>query len=124
VKPDKKWKVSPALGLWLAFLLLLLPTITQAQFIFSTNDGAITITSYTGTNDDVCIPSTTNGLPVTCISNKYGILSPYATVTNITIPYSATNIGLGALEFVAALGTAPPGALFELDNGGYEQPCL
>jgi hypothetical protein len=38
-------------------LLLTLPAVVQAQFTFTTNDGAITITGYTGTNSVVVMPS-------------------------------------------------------------------
>ena len=53
-------------------LLPLLPLLTppaevQAQFNYTTNDGAITITQYTGSDSDVTIPSTINGLPVTSL---------------------------------------------------------
>ncbi len=37
-------------------LLLALPEAVQAQFTFTTNNGAITITGYTGPGGDVTIP--------------------------------------------------------------------
>ena len=49
-------------------LLLALPVALQAQFNFTTNNGTIAITKYTGPGGDVTIPSTTNGLPVTSIA--------------------------------------------------------
>jgi hypothetical protein len=88
----------------------MLPAMLHAQFAFTTNNGAITITRYTGTNNDVCIPSTTNGLPVTSIvsSGSGGILGGASSVTNITIPDSVTNIGFGALEcYATAAGGSP-----------------
>ena len=51
-------------------LALTLPAAVQAQFTFTTNNGAITITAYTGPDDDVIIPSTLNGLPVTCLGSN------------------------------------------------------
>ena len=57
---------------WIAKLLLLLllpPAVLRAQFTFTTNGGAITITGYTGSNSVVIIPSTTNGLPVISIGH-------------------------------------------------------
>ena len=45
----------------------LLPVVAQAQFTFTTNNGAITITRYTGSGGDVTIPSMINGWPVTSI---------------------------------------------------------
>ncbi len=76
-------------------VLLTIPTVLQAQFTFTTNSGAITITGYTGTSDAVVIPSVVNGLPVTDIG-----LNAFASnnVTSVTIPDSITNIGTQAFE--------------------------
>ena len=41
--------------LWIAWLLLM-PSVAQAQFTFTTNNGAITITGYTGPGGNVTIP--------------------------------------------------------------------
>ena len=57
-------------------LLLALPAVVQAQFDYTTNDGAITITGYTGTNAVVIIPSTTNGLPITSIGDDAFYTTP------------------------------------------------
>jgi hypothetical protein len=73
-------------------VLLTLPDLTHAQFNFTTNNGAITITRYTGTNAVVLIPSTTNGFPVTVIEGYKGAFS-HSGVTDVTIPDSVTNIG-------------------------------
>ncbi len=74
-------------------MTLLLPAVVQAQFTFTTNNGAITITGYTGSNGVVTIPGTIADLPVTSI----GDWAFYSTdVTNILIPDSVTNIGDGA----------------------------
>ena len=49
---------------------VLLPAAVNAQFVFVTNaDNTITITDYIGTNDQVTIPDTTNGYPVTTIGS-------------------------------------------------------
>jgi hypothetical protein len=48
-------------------LLLTLPAVMQAQYTDTSNNGAITITGYTGSGGAVTISSTTNGLPVTSI---------------------------------------------------------
>src|ERR1035437_10047792 len=74
-------------------LLLLMPAVVQAQFTFTTNNGAITITGYTGTNTVVLIPDTTNGYPVTSIGG--GAFSS-TNITSVTIPGSITSIGDGA----------------------------
>ncbi len=90
-------------------LLLALPAVTQAQFTYTTNNNAITITGDTNipVNGVVVIPGTINGLPVTVIGEgAFGS----STVTSVTIPNSITNIeqlafrGCGILASVA-LGT-------------------
>lgn len=68
----------------------MLPGVIQAQFTFTTNNGAITITGYTGTDGAVVIPYTTNGHPVTTIGNF--VFSGRTSVTNVTIPDSVTVI--------------------------------
>jgi hypothetical protein len=75
-------------------LLLLLSTITvaQAQFTFTTNNGAITITRYTGPGGAVTIPAETNGFPVTAIAGGKGAFS-HTAVSSVMIPDSVTNIG-------------------------------
>jgi len=45
--------------------LLAVSTVGRAQFTFTTNNGAITLTGYSGTGGNVVIPETTNGYPVT-----------------------------------------------------------
>jgi hypothetical protein len=74
-------------------LLLSLPAVVQAQFTFTTNNGAITITDYTGSGGVVVIPSATNGYPVTCIGNS--AFANCVKLTNVTIPDSVTSIGSG-----------------------------
>ena len=73
-----------------ALFLLALPSAAQAQFNFTTNNGAITITGYVGSEGSATIPGTINDLPVTRIGDyAFGGSS----LTNLTIPDSITNIG-------------------------------
>ena len=62
-RPTQSWK-APA-KLLLALLLLALPTNVKAQFSWTTNAGAISITGYSGLGGTVTIPDTVTGLPVT-----------------------------------------------------------
>ena len=75
---------------WFLVLLLTLPPVVQAQFLFTTNNLAITIWSYTGTNAMVIIPDSTNGFPITSIG---GAAFSYRQMTTVTIPGSITNLG-------------------------------
>src|SRR3954469_7062087 len=75
---------------WL--LLLALPTVVHAQFTFTTNNGTITITGYTGPGGAVTIPSMITGLPVTRIGT-YAFFHN-GNITSLTIPPgTVTNIG-------------------------------
>ena len=70
--------------------LLLLAPAAWAQFTFTTNNGAITVTGYSGSGN-VTIPSSTNGYPVTTIATS--AFYNNTAVTSVTIPNSVTNIG-------------------------------
>ena len=79
---------------WLVGAVLLIsPAATQAQFIFTTNNGAIMITGYTGPGGAVSIPGVINDLPVTDI-DAWSFYS--AGVTSVIIPDTVTNIEDGA----------------------------
>lgn len=88
----KTWhKLVRAFGI--IIMLSGLTVRAQAQFNYSTYNGAVTITGYTGTNASVTIPDTISGLPVTGIGGFYARNA----VTNVNIPASVTNIAEGAL---------------------------
>jgi prepilin-type N-terminal cleavage/methylation domain-containing protein/prepilin-type processing-associated H-X9-DG protein len=90
----------------LAAALLTPSAVVQSQFTYSTNQGTIIITGYTGSGGDVTIPDSINGLPVTCIGeNAFSGTS----LTDVTIPDSVTNIGDEAFAGCAALNSATIG---------------
>jgi BspA type Leucine rich repeat region (6 copies) len=85
--------------------LLMWPATVRAQFNFTTNNGVITITGYTGSGN-VSIPSTTNGYSVTSIGDfAFSTFSVYG-VTKIIIPDSITNIGNYAFDGCYSLTNA------------------
>jgi hypothetical protein len=75
------------LGAW----LLALPAAVQAQFTFITNNGAITITGYTGPIGAVTIPGSINSLTVDNIGTN--AFDNNQNLISVTIPDSVTNIG-------------------------------
>jgi hypothetical protein len=88
---------------WGVFWLVLgmLPAVARAQFLFTTNNGTITITGYTGPGGVVVIPDTTNGWPVTSIQS--GAFSSKTALTSVTIPDSITNIGNSVFQSCSGL---------------------
>jgi hypothetical protein len=85
----------------LLLLLWTLPAVVQAQFNYTTNNGTITITGYTGPGGAVVIPDTINGRPVTRIGDN--AFYNKTSLTSITIPNSVTNIGNGAFFYCTGL---------------------
>jgi hypothetical protein len=92
-------KTSPRSAL--LTLLLGLSASGHAQFTFTTNSGAITITGYTGSGGVVTIPDTTNGYPVTSIGTN--AFTQCYSLTSVTIPDHVTNIGNFAFSYCIGL---------------------
>jgi hypothetical protein len=92
-------------------LLATVPAALQAQWDYTTNNGTITITGYTGPGGDVVIPGTINvgglDLPVTSIGDW--AFSSKTSLTNITIPNSVTNIGDFAFSWCSGLSNVTIG---------------
>jgi hypothetical protein len=87
--------------LLVCLLLLASTALSHGQLLFTTNNGAITITGYTGSDSQVIIPSTTNGWPVTAIG--VNAFQNNTTISSVTIPVGVTNIGVQAFDFCANL---------------------
>src|SRR5439155_1147344 len=77
-------------------------------FNYTTNNGAITITGYTGSGGDVTIPSTINGLAVVGIG--VSAFQDFWNVTSVTISDSVTNIGAYAFEGCSSLNRVTIGS--------------
>jgi hypothetical protein len=71
-----------------------LPAVMQAQFTFTTNNGAITITGGT-TFSGGAIPATINGLPVTAIANN-AFSGNTAIVGSVSLSTNISSIGNAA----------------------------
>jgi hypothetical protein len=84
-------------------LTLTVVGLPSIPFTFTTNNGTITLTGYTGPGGAVTIPSAINGLPVTSIGNGQTSVFSANNVTNVTIPGSVTNIGNWAFDHCTSL---------------------
>jgi hypothetical protein len=101
-------------------LMMAGPATVQAQFTFTTTNGTITITGYTGLGGAVTIPSTTNGLQVTSIGDSAFF---FDNLTSIVIPKSVVSIGdyafvgCTSLTCLYFLGDAPSLGTDVFDDG-------
>ncbi len=132
---------AAAAGRLLLLVVLALPAVVQAQFTYTTNNGTITITGYTGPGGAVTIPSTINGRPVTDIGSyafEYSSLTSVAMGTNliriadnafygcvglgsVTIPDSVISIGSLAFYSSISLTSVTIGnRVSSLGNGAFE----
>ena len=82
---------------WLLPLLLLLtlPAAVQAQFSYTTDNGTVTITGYTGPGGAFTIPSTIGRLPISSIGERAFAGSG---LTSVTIPNGVKSVGEGAVH--------------------------
>ena len=76
-------------------------SVGYAQYIYTTNNGALSITQYTGSGGAVSIPATIKGLPVTMLAN-FAFYSK-SNVTSVIVPAGVTNIGFEAFYSCGSL---------------------
>jgi hypothetical protein len=94
----------------LLLLLLLLPAATQAQYTWTTNNGAITITGYNPlAGGDVTIPDKITGLPVASIATS--AFSMCSNLTSVKIGTNVTSIGNDAFYYCTSLNAITVDAL-------------
>jgi hypothetical protein len=103
-------------------LLLWFPVLARAQFDYTTNNGTIAITGYTGSNGDVTIPSSITGLPVTSIGNA--AFTVYPSLTSIIIPDSVTSIGQGAFTGCGLTNVTIPNSITNIGSFAFEMSGL
>jgi hypothetical protein len=86
-------------------LLVALPARLHAQFTYTTNNGAITITGYDCLGGGVLtVPGTINGLPVMRIGDR--AFSECTGLSSVTLPDSVTSIGEAAFQDCTSLTSA------------------
>lgn len=83
------------------FAAAILPA--SAQFEFATNNGVLTLTSYTGAGGAVVIPANSGGLPVVAIGPNAFLQKQ--TVTSVAIPNTVTNIDFYAFSGCSSLAS-------------------
>jgi len=84
--------------------------VLYLPYTYTTNNGAITLTAYTGSGGAVVIPNTINGLPVTTITGAFLNVTNLTSVTigtNVTIIQQFAFAGCTSLTNVNFLGNAP-----------------
>jgi len=87
-------------------------------YTYTANNGAITITGYTGAGGAVTIPSTINGLPVTSIGD-YAFLG--TALTTLSVPDNVTSIGIEAFESCRSLASVTIGnGVTNIGNWAFE----
>jgi hypothetical protein len=79
------------------FAALLLPLSAQAQYTYTTNSGAITITGYSGPGGTVTIPDTINGYPVTSIGDA--AFQYNNNLTNLIVGTNVLNLGRNTFAY-------------------------
>jgi hypothetical protein len=94
----------PAITALAVLLLFPIAKLPAQDFTYTNNNGAITITGYTGPGGDVNIPGTIDGLPVTSIGPS--AFMSQSSVSNVSIPNSVANIGDDAFAFCGGLTNA------------------
>jgi hypothetical protein len=101
----------------------MLPAVVQAQFFWTTNNDAITITGYAGPPWVVTIPNATNGYPVTTIGADafFGLTN----LASVNIGTNVINIEAGAFEGCSSLtNVAIPNSVINIENYAFENTHL
>lgn len=84
----------------------------SAQLTCVTNNGAITITGFTGSSPSITIPATTNGYPVTTIGSA--AFAGKSSLAEVSIPNSVTNIGDFAFLGSGLTGVTVPAGVINI----------
>jgi hypothetical protein len=91
-------------------------------YTYTSNNGAITITGYTGSNSVVTIPGAIRGLPVTSIGD-YAFFD-CTNLSSVTIPNGVTNLGASAFSWCTRLASVTlPNSVTNLGDSAFES-CI
>lgn len=112
-------RVRKLLTLLTLLLLLAPPRDSHAQFTFTTNNGALTITGYSGNSTMLVIPGATNGYPITCIGAS--AFQRRSSLTNVLLPDSIAMIDDSAFGSCFGLATINfPANLTRIGSGAFD----
>jgi hypothetical protein len=101
---------------WLLALLLALPAAINAQFVYTTNNGALTLTEYNGPGGDVVIPNSIDGYPVVHVGHD---LFNEIALTSVVIPDGITSIGDSAFEYSSLPAVVIPSTVTNIENSAF-----
>jgi hypothetical protein len=137
------------IGFVCIFLVLGLPMVGRAQYLFTTNvDGTLNVSQYTGSGGAVTVPDTSGGLPITSVGNDaffrvFGLTSltlgtnivsigtnavfQCFDLASVAIPASVTNIGVGPFvdcQNLAQISLDASNLYFTVTNGALLNKAL
>lgn len=101
--------------------LLASSALAQEQFLYTANNGVVTITGYTGTNANVVIPSAIGGLSVAAIGYEAFYRS---TIASVIIPESVTYIGPEAFQASSLQAVTIGNGVTDIEPGAFSYSGL
>jgi hypothetical protein len=115
--PGVRMVAGDVLGRMKAHAKQVVSAVAEAQFNYTTNNGAITITGYIGSGGAVTIPDTVNGLAVNHIGT--GAFRGCSSLTSVSIPGSVIGIGDGAFSSSSVTSVTIPISVTVIGPGAF-----
>lgn len=88
------------------------------EYVTNTTQGYVAITGYTGSDEDIVVPETIGGYPVTIIGN--GAFAYKSSIKSVTLPNTITSIGDSAFLNCSSLTSINiPNSVTFIDRGTF-----